>query len=1497
MAPSADGMNSSESAPRRRADSQLSPPPTPTIMSLNQQSPVDKGEGPSRLAPPSSPRKSSVSRTGAALPIEAFLPGSPASSPTASMRLSKSGLGSLASHHALYPPQAAPQEAFPRARRRPKRSSQRKEMGLPVIRNVSRLSAKISARVERLFRKHGANVSRHPIRTLLLCCLLITSLFYPAAGIYLWSSQGGPGISRSDTSSVWRTLSTPLLDSFASSGRTHHNSLRDLRMVWDDAADLFAQDPRDWMPERHKARPPKCARLEHVLFTTDDVMRGEAGRRGVLEAPVLNSAYRLQSALETRLKSVGGENTPRCIQNLSGACLTLGPLDYWPEGSFPLKADAQASTELLASSVNQSARGVPVSLETTLAGRSHMFARNPRAEFLAFSFWLEQAQCGNTTGNEHVNFRALLSDIAIGTRIVESEHQTAKSVLVRFAPDKRTPRAHQIMLALGYLGFLLYIGRGLVRMRKVHSRFGLAFTGFTELLISMIMSVSICALCGVRLTAVPWEILPFVIVVVGSENMFVLANAIVSTPISLSVASRVAAGLGAAGVSIAVTVLSDVLLLSAIAMLVHVAAVREFCIFAICSLLVDFVMQMTFFVTVFSIDLQRLELADLLAQGVRSVEQDRPLAAEQEADASAAQATALSTRRVAHKEEQRTGSFIRMSCRAVWRARTARTASLSILLAAMFGLYLYYGTGYQSQDLYGPSLPFADIHGVSASLPTRSTLTSAPRSSNAETRLEPTDGVSDPFDPLGHLSAAESSSSDAAPWWMDSPSASFWMSLNPDGAPHVRVAVEPWSIVSLRSAKGATPQHTRKLPFASWALFRPRIRAIIWFLKLSVLPIGGTTGLLWILLLYLLKDTELLDAQRDKGTISEEEGESDVSRSGTNSLNDDSIDVSLTALTGVHATDIILTDADGSYIASVGIDSSIIVWDTKAASRKVRTHRITVQSLGGTDTTAVTCVELSASDELLAVGQRSGFVTIYSLASQQVTHRWQPTTGPVQLVTFSRSAMRELRVTSAHRDGSVWTWLDAPAPQCEPSVQPRLDTSWTAQRFHHSSCYFALSAPNRQIEVYHIGTQGVAPVSTIPGPANGLVRSLTSAAPGHQGLAPESGVSSFLDDVDVVLSGTSTGTVQAWQLSTGNLIGQTALADGPVQDLFCISDHEQRNQPYETFAAVTQAKVTILRLSNGQVLASTMSDLSPGAPTSSASRPSPPSSYRRTASETSVSGATSTSLPRPRHGSRPPSAGGSESGHELVVGRPRAPKGSSESGSQDQPEIPTHFDNLTVVMCLPCHRGSAVVLRTSGDSSRLAGVRRRRRSEETSTGTGDSRGSWEYWELECAELSEKGSSQSLKVRTCPIDLERLITSDERSPSSADSDSDEDGSRRLTPHASRRIESRKIHVAARGPNALLSFARVSLIKSVIPVTGFAERASDEALLQSLAAVRERRRSLVIAFGNSLARLSIASPPHPRAGTFGSVSSATAFAMHPAYDRPSSTLMRRRRSRFE
>lgn len=103
------------------------------------------------------------------------------------------------------------------------------------------------------------------------------------------------------------------------------------------------------------------------------------------------------------------------------------------------------------------------------------------------------------------------------------------------------------------------------------------------------------------------------------------------------------------------------------------------------------------------------------------------------------------------------------------------------------------------------------------------------------------------------------------------PSNAFWHHLNPEGWPTILATVpEPHILILPRAGHAVTPTALRQLASAKkWV--RPRIRPLLFILKVTVLPPALTAGLLYALLLYLLKDADLLDAQRNKLGLEEPE--------------------------------------------------------------------------------------------------------------------------------------------------------------------------------------------------------------------------------------------------------------------------------------------------------------------------------------------------------------------------------------------------------------------------------------------------------------------------------------------------------------------------------------------------------------------------------------------------------------------------------------------------
>ena len=75
--------------------------------------------------------------------------------------------------------------------------------------------------------------------------------------------------------------------------------------------------------------------------------------------------------------------------------------------------------------------------------------------------------------------------------------------------------------------FLLYYN-----YLQVKSKWGLTVVA------SLLMSISICAVFGVTPSVNSGEIFPYLVVIIGLENVLVLTRSVVSTPLNLEVRNR-----------------------------------------------------------------------------------------------------------------------------------------------------------------------------------------------------------------------------------------------------------------------------------------------------------------------------------------------------------------------------------------------------------------------------------------------------------------------------------------------------------------------------------------------------------------------------------------------------------------------------------------------------------------------------------------------------------------------------------------------------------------------------------------------------------------------------------------------------------------------------------------------------------------------------------------------------------------------------------------------
>ena len=169
-------------------------------------------------------------------------------------------------------------------------------------------------------------------------------------------------------------------------------------------------------------------------------------------------------------------------------------------------------------------------------------------------------------------------------------------------------------LALGFAYGLmaLYVLLSLRRMKAFHSRFGLVVTAITQMTFSFLASFTICGILHINLATIPRNAYPFVILVIGLENMFRLINAVLAYPPTMATDIRIANALGDIGPLSIANAAQNLTILSILSTVVS-PGVAAFCAFAAIATLFDVFFLLTFFTAVLNVDIRRLELQDSIA--------------------------------------------------------------------------------------------------------------------------------------------------------------------------------------------------------------------------------------------------------------------------------------------------------------------------------------------------------------------------------------------------------------------------------------------------------------------------------------------------------------------------------------------------------------------------------------------------------------------------------------------------------------------------------------------------------------------------------------------------------------------------------------------------------------------------------------------------------------------------------------------------------------------
>ena len=372
------------------------------------------------------------------------------------------------------------------------------------------------------------------------------------------------------------------------------------------------------------------AAYPHHVWTTAKPLDGDSGLADVemrqvwvhgsymkaLDKDVLKSALGIQQTL------VGSEPLSSIISGLSNelrsGTLTWGfhsPLMYWNNSFEAIEADDD-----ILRTINAKARSTSSSLNVALRPASVFAGKKFNHQRLIAADALVITLMNKVEGNVGVQWEdrttSLTTGACKGCSLFPKDARITRNRVYEFS---FTPLSAQenIALTFAYSCMAIYVLLSLNKLKAFHSRVGLVVTAITQMTCSILASFTICGILKINLSMIPQNAYPFVVLVMGIENMFRIINAVLAYPATMATDLRIANALGDVGPVSVLTAVQNTTILAILSRVVS-PGVAAFCIFACIATLFDTFFLLTFFVAVLNVDIRRFELQDALARANQS---------------------------------------------------------------------------------------------------------------------------------------------------------------------------------------------------------------------------------------------------------------------------------------------------------------------------------------------------------------------------------------------------------------------------------------------------------------------------------------------------------------------------------------------------------------------------------------------------------------------------------------------------------------------------------------------------------------------------------------------------------------------------------------------------------------------------------------------------------------------------------------------------------------
>ncbi|CAO2833728.1 unnamed protein product [Amaranthus hypochondriacus] len=363
-------------------------------------------------------------------------------------------------------------------------------------------------------------------------------------------------------------------------------------------------------------------RIEQLIISTIPE-EGQTKSPSILTEDSIKLLFEIQKKVDAIQASFAGSNvslTDICYKPLGQDCATQSILQYFKMDAenfenFGGVDHVQYCFEHYSTADNcRSAFKAPLDPSTALGG----YSGNNYSEASAFTVTYPVNNAIDRESNE--TKRALAWERAF-IQLAKDELMTmvqAKNLTLSFSSEssieeelKRESTADVITILISYLVMFAYISLTLGDKPRLSSFFIsskvlLGLSGVMLVMLSVLGSVGFFSAIGVKSTLIIMEVIPFLVLAVGVDNMCILVHAAKRQPQDLTLEERISNALVEVGPSISLASLSEVLAF-AVGTFIPMPAVRVFSMFAALAVLLDFLLQVTAFVALIVFDFVRTE--------------------------------------------------------------------------------------------------------------------------------------------------------------------------------------------------------------------------------------------------------------------------------------------------------------------------------------------------------------------------------------------------------------------------------------------------------------------------------------------------------------------------------------------------------------------------------------------------------------------------------------------------------------------------------------------------------------------------------------------------------------------------------------------------------------------------------------------------------------------------------------------------------------------------